>query len=56
MEALLKPSPAVNVGLSGKKGFGASALVTNNRILAMLVRDRLVVKLPRQRVDLSAEM
>ena len=34
-----------------KKGFGSSALRIHNKIFAMLVRDRLVVKLPRPRVD-----
>jgi TfoX/Sxy family transcriptional regulator of competence genes len=32
-------------------GFGATALKVHNKIFAMLVEDRLVVKLPRQRVD-----
>jgi hypothetical protein len=31
--------------------FGAAALKVNNKIFAMLVRGRFVVKLPRQRVD-----
>ena len=33
------------------KGVGSSALKTGGQIFAMLVGDRLVVKLPRQRVD-----
>lgn len=33
------------------RGFGSSALKVDTRIFAMLVQDRLVVKLPRQRVD-----
>jgi hypothetical protein len=33
------------------RGFGAGALKCHNRIFAMLVRDHLVVKLPRARVD-----
>ena len=36
-------------GSEGK--FGAAALKVNNRIFAMLVRGRLVLKLPRRRVD-----
>lgn len=36
---------------SDKKGFGSSALCTGGKIFATLVRDRLLVKLPRQRVD-----
>ena len=32
-------------------GFGSSALKVNNKIFAMLVGGKLVVKLPRQRVD-----
>jgi hypothetical protein len=36
-------------------GFGSSALRYHNKIFAMLVRGRLVVKLPRQRVDFLVE-
>lgn len=36
---------------SGKKRFGASALKVHDKIFAMLAKGRLVVKLPRQRVD-----
>ncbi len=36
---------------SEKKGFGGSALTVNGRIFAMLTRERLVVKLPKARVD-----
>lgn len=34
-----------------KRGFGGGALVAGGRIFAMLAHDRLVVKLPRARVD-----
>jgi hypothetical protein len=34
----------------GGRGFGSDALKINHRIFAMLVRGRLVVKLPRARV------
>lgn len=34
-----------------KKEFGSSTLKVNGKIFAMLVKGRLVVKLPRQRVD-----
>jgi hypothetical protein len=40
----------VTVPGSGRSGFGTSALKINNSIFAMLVGDRLVVKLPRTRV------
>jgi TfoX/Sxy family transcriptional regulator of competence genes len=36
---------------SGKRGFGSSALQLDGKIFAMLSKGRLVVKLPRQRVD-----
>lgn len=36
---------------SETRGFGATALTVKGRIFAMLPRDRLVVKLPRRRVD-----
>jgi hypothetical protein len=35
----------------GRKGFGSLALKIHNKIFAMLVRERLVVKLPQRRVD-----
>jgi hypothetical protein len=34
-----------------RRSFGATALKANGRIFAMLVQDRLVVKLPAARVD-----
>ena len=39
------------LGLPGKKGFGQSALQIDGRIFAMMPRGRLVVKLPKSRVD-----
>ena len=36
---------------TGRRGFGGSALTCRGRIFAMLVRGRLVVKLPKARVD-----
>ena len=50
VEALLRETEAT-LGAEGKKGFGSSALCINDKIFAMLTRERLVVKLPRQRVD-----
>lgn len=41
---------ASDMELSGK-GFGADALKVRGKIFAMLSQGRLVVKLPRQRVD-----
>src|SRR5947209_8836136 len=38
-------------GTQSKKGFGSSALKINNKIFAMLVGGKLVVKLPKHRVD-----
>jgi hypothetical protein len=40
-----------DVTLSTKKGFGTGTLQVRGGIFAMLTRGRLVVKLPRQRVD-----
>ena len=48
----LSTEPGVTVpGASGGTGFGSAALRVNNKIFAMLVQDRLVVKLPARRVD-----
>ncbi|HKV85298.1 MAG TPA: hypothetical protein VJN88_12130 [Ktedonobacterales bacterium] len=38
-------------GLAATRGFGADALKIHGRIFAMLAGGRLVVKLPRRRVD-----
>ena len=38
-------------GPQAKKRFGSSALKVKNKIFAMLVEGRLVVKLPKHRVD-----
>ena len=46
----LAGTPGVSLPDSGR-GFGSSALKINNSIFAMLVNDRLVVKLPRVRVS-----
>jgi len=41
----------VTQGANGTRAFGAEALHVGGKIFALLTRDRLVVKLPRQRVD-----
>lgn len=38
-------------GARAKKGFGSSGLKVHDKIFAMLVRGKLVVKLPKSRVD-----
>jgi len=38
-------------GSQAKKGFGASGLKVHDKIFAMLTRGRLIVKLPKARVD-----
>jgi hypothetical protein len=43
--------PGVTLPGEGGRGFGSSALKINNSIFAMLVGNRLVVKLPQQRVS-----
>ena len=43
--------PGISVPEPGRHGFGSSALRVNGSIFAMLVGGRLVVKLPRHRVD-----
>ena len=43
---------AATYGAEGpQRAFGATSLKTNGKIFAMLVKDRLVVKLDRRRVD-----
>ena len=50
--ASLTENPDVSFGSAGGRGFGSAALKVNGQIFAMLSSDeRLVVKLPRQRVD-----
>ena len=44
-------SEEVSFDPTAKKGFGSLALKTGGKIFAMLVNERLVVKLPRHRVD-----
>lgn len=53
VEALLgEPGVTYSSDPTGsRKKFGSSALKIHGKIFAMLVGDRLVVKLPRQRVD-----
>ena len=51
---LFRAEPDVSppsVGVGHTRGFGANALKIDGRIFAMLAHERLVVKLPRARVD-----
>lgn len=50
-EFLGLPGVTPPAGSGTGAGFGRSALRVNNKIFAMLVRGRLVVKLPKERVD-----
>lgn len=49
--ATLINAPNVTFGSPKDKGFGSSTLKIDTRIFAMLMKGKLVVKLPRQRVD-----
>ena len=53
VRAVLRGEPGVEGGAGDapKKAFGASALKVNGKIFAMVAQGRLVVKLPRGRVD-----
>ena len=48
---ILRDDAGVTFGSPAGRGFGTSALKIDNRIFAMLVQGRFVIKLPRQRVD-----
>ena len=47
----LRSYPDVTPHRPGKKGFGSSALCIGDKIFVMLVKGKLVLKLPRQQVD-----
>ena len=49
--AALLTAPSVTYGAEQKRSFGSNALKVNGSIFTMLVRERLIVKLPRPRVD-----
>ena len=54
VEAMLARSEASygsDVSRGARRSFGATSLKAGGKIFAMLVKDRLVVKLPSQRVD-----
>ena len=54
VETMLARSEATFGGDESKgarRSFGATSLKANGKIFAMLVKDRLVVKLPQKRVD-----
>jgi hypothetical protein len=50
VRSILASSPSARIGEG--RGFGSTGqLKANGKIFCMLVRDRLVLKLPRERVD-----
>lgn len=53
--AALIDEPDVALGSQGKARFGGSTLQVSGKIFAMLVGERFVVKVPRQRVDALVE-
>lgn len=50
-EFLSNPDVTPPGGIEGKKGFGSSELKVHGKMFAMLSQGRLVVKLPKARVD-----
>ena len=54
VETLLGETDVTSPSLDGPQRFGSTSLKINNKIFAMLVQGRLVVKLPAQRVDALA--
>ena len=50
-----RPATTYGAPAGAQRAFGATSLKANGKIFAMLVKGRLVVKLPRQRVDELAE-
>jgi hypothetical protein len=51
VETMLAQGAATYGSDGAKQAFGSTSLKTNGKIFAMLVKDRLVVKLDRRRVD-----
>ncbi len=51
VEAMLAQGGATYGSEGAPRAFGSTSLKTNGKIFAMLVKDRLVVKLDRRRVD-----
>ena len=51
VETILAQGGATYGSDGPQRAFGATSLKTNGKIFAMLVKDRLVVKLDRRRVD-----